>query len=401
MNFEIDIRKASGIMAELERERKSLESCYYDVLSVSRGNAFSGSSKQKIIRALQEILRDMENEKRNLFQMEDCLQQVIQIYTMYEDRIANCESVQTMDEENLLDKVIGMECIIPDMMDYRPPGREERMEEIFNRFRNSFADEFGWKEALAGAGYIGTIYGLISGIKNGKTWADYGKSGKKMYDFLSDAIKTYNNYKKIGNAVGTKTAMTWWAKNITGMKALGRASTAKNPITRFKNNLTNKTSPFNAQLKDTLKNFKGGNGVGKAVASWGAVALTGITNAFSNVDEQKQSNGTMSTGRVVAETVSETIIDTALTYGTGAVVGAAVTAALGTVAAPGVLVVAASGVIVAGVNAGVKALTGKTTTEWLSDTILDTGEAIGKAVGNAARNVTQSIGNWFGKLAFG
>lgn len=401
MNFEIDIRKTSGIVAELERERKSLESCYYDVLSVSRGNAFSGSSKQKIIRALQEILRDMENEKRNLSQMEDCLQQVIQIYSMYEDGIAKCESAQTMDEGNLLDKVIGIESIIPDIMDYRPPSEEERMEEIVNRFRDSFAEEFGWKEILAGAGYIGTIYNIITGIKDGKTWADYGKSGKKVYDFVSDAVKTYKNYKKIGNAVGTKKAMTWWAKNITGVKTLGRASAAKNPITHFKNNLTNKTSPFNAQIKDTLKDFKGGNGVGKAIASWGAVVATGITNAFSNIDEQKQSNGTMSTGRVVAETISETAIDTVLTYGTGAVVGAAVTAALGTVAAPGVLVVAASGVVVAGINAGVKALTGKTTTEWLSDTILDTGEAIGKAVGNAAKNVTQSIGNWFGKLAFG
>jgi len=51
---------------------------------------------------------------------------------------------------------------------------------------------------------------------------------------------------------------------------------------------------------------------------------------------------------------------------------------------------------VAGLNAGVKALTGKTTTEWISDGILDTGKAIGNAVSGAAR----SIGNWFGKLSF-
>ena len=402
MNFEIDIRKASSIVMELERERKSLESCYYEVLSVSRGNAFSGSSKQKIIRSLQEILKDIEDERGKLSQMEDCLHQVIHIYSMYEERIAKCENRIDINWE--YGQTTGVEKIseiIPDIMDYRPPSKEERMEEIINNFRDYFTDEFGWKEVLSGAGYIGTIYNLITGIKDGKTWADLGKSGKETYDFISGAIKTYKNYKKIGNAVGTKTAMTWWAKNITGIKSLGRASAAKNPITRFKNNLTNKTSPFNAQIKNTLKDFNGGNGIGKAIASWGAVALTGVTNAFSNIDEQKESNGTMSTGRVVAETISETIIDTALTYGSGVVVGAAVTAALGTVAAPGVLVVAASGAIVAGVNAGVKALTGKTTTEWLSDTILDAGEAIGKKVGNAVRNVKQSIGNWFGKLAFG
>ena len=51
---------------------------------------------------------------------------------------------------------------------------------------------------------------------------------------------------------------------------------------------------------------------------------------------------------------------------------------------------------VAGLNAGVKALTGKTTTEWISDAVLDTGEAIG----NAAKNVSESIGSWFRKLSF-
>lgn len=265
---------------------------------------------------------------------------------------------------------------------------------------DEFLSNYGWKEILSGAGYIGTIYNLINDIRDGKSWRDLAKTGVDTYRFLSGAAKTYNNYKKIGNAVGTKTAMAWWAKNITGLKPLGRASTAKNPFTRFANNLTNKTSPFNAQFKNIVNNFKGANGVGKAVASWGTVAVNGVLNWFSNKDEQANSNGTMSDGRVIAETITETVVDTALTYGTGIVVGAAVTAALGTVAAPGIVVVAASGAVVAGLNAGVKALTGKTTTEWISDTILDTGEAIGSAVSNAAKNVSESIGSWFGKLSF-
>lgn len=267
-------------------------------------------------------------------------------------------------------------------------------------FTDEFLSNYGWKEILSGAGYIGTIYNLINDIRDGKSWRDLAKTGVDTYRFLSGAAKTYNNYKKIGNAVGTKTAMAWWAKNITGLKPLGRASTAKNPFTRFANNLTNKTSPFDAQFKNIVNNFKGANGVGKAVASWGTVAVNGVLNWFSNKDEQANSNGTMSDGRVIAETITETVVDTALTYGTGIVVGAAVTAALGTVAAPGIVVVAASGAVVAGLNAGVKALTGKTTTEWISDTILDTGEAIGSAVSNAAKNVSESIGSWFGKLSF-
>lgn len=266
-------------------------------------------------------------------------------------------------------------------------------------FADEFSDNYGWKEVLSGAGYIGVVFNLINEFRHGITWRDFAKTGIDTFQFLSGAAKTYSNYKKIGNAVGTKTAMAWWAKSITGLKPLGRASVAKNPLTRFANNLTNKTSPFNAQLMNVVDNFKGANGVGKAVASWSAVAFNGVLNWFSNKDEQSASNGTMSDGRVVAETITETVVDTALTYGAGIVVGAAVTAVAGTVAAPGIVVVAASGAVVAGVNAGVKALTGKTTTEWLSDTILDTGEAIGNAVGSAAKSVSESIGRWFGKLS--
>lgn len=273
-------------------------------------------------------------------------------------------------------------------------------QEVQQRFLEEFGKNFGWKQVLSGAGYIGKIYNFINDIQSGKTWKDFAKDGVKAYEFLEGAAKTFRNYQKIGNAVGTQTAMAWWAKNITGLKTLGRASTAKNPVTRFANNLTNKTSPFHAQFENIINNFKGVNGVKKAVTSWGAVAINGVLNWASNKQEQAESNGTMSDGRVIAETVSETIIDTALTYGSSIVVGAAVTTVLGTVAAPGVLVVAASGAVTAGINAGVKAITGKTTTEWVSDTILDTGEAIGKAVGDMAKSVSESIGGWFGKLAF-
>lgn len=263
-------------------------------------------------------------------------------------------------------------------------------------FIDEFTANYGWDEILKGSNYIKTIKDLITGIRNGKSWTDLMKTGVETYTFVSQAIQTYKNYMQIGRAVGTKTALAWWAKNITGLKSLGRASTAKNPFTRFKNNLTNKTSPFNAQIKNVVNNFTGKNGVKKAVGAWGAVAVTGALNYASNLEEQANSNGTMSNARVIAETITETAVDTALTYGAGIVVGAAVTAAFGTVAAPGIVVVATTGVVVTGINAGVKALTGKTTTEWISDGILDTGKAIGNAVGNAAK----SVGKWFSKLSF-
>ncbi len=65
--------------------------------------------------------------------------------------------------------------------------------------------------------------------------------------------------KKIGNIVGEKQAKEWWFKNITGLRPLGRASTAKKWTTRFKNNLTNQTSPFHAQWEGIVGDAKGIN----------------------------------------------------------------------------------------------------------------------------------------------
>lgn len=128
-----------------------------------------------------------------------------------------------------------------------------------------------------------------------------------------------------------------------------------------------------------------------------------MLNYKSNREEQAASNGTMSDGRVWAETITETIVDTTISYGAGIVVGAAVTT-LSTVTLPGVAVVAAGGLIMAAANAGVKALTNKSTTEWVSDTILDAGtkisEGIGKGVKGIVKNVNNSVGGWFGKLAY-
>ena len=268
-----------------------------------------------------------------------------------------------------------------------------------NVFLNEFSQNYGWKEILKGAGYFGTVYDLVQDINKGKTWTDFARTGVKVGQFVLSAAITFNKYKKIGRAVGTKTAMAWWGKKITGLKPLGRVSIAKNPLTRFKNNLTNKTSPFSAQIKNVVKDFKGVNGVGRAVASWANVAVTGVTNWFANKEEQAASNGKMSDARVIAETITETVVDTALVYGAGIVVGAAVSALL-PVAAPGIVVVAASGALVAGINAGIKALTGKPVTEWVSDGILDIGKAIGKGVSNMAKKASKAVGKWFKKLSF-
>lgn len=247
---------------------------------------------------------------------------------------------------------------------------------------------YGWAGLLGGTNYISKIYGFSEKIKNAANLEELMKTGKDLYDFVSKAVTTFKNYKQIGRAVGGKTAFTWWLKNITGLKPLGRASEAKNVFTNFKNNLTNKTSPFNAQLRGVVDDFKGVNGTGKAVAAWGTVIISGITNTISNIQEYKDSDGKMTKFRAGAEIVTETAVDTAMTFGLSSLVGAGVTTvatALGVACPPAALVVAASGLIITGANVACEHFLGKSLTETISDFALDTVEFIGEAVVTGAK----------------
>ena len=174
---------------------------------------------------------------------------------------------------------------------------------------------------------------------------------------------------------------------------MGRASTASSASARFYNNLHNTTSPY--KLSGVFNSFTGNAGIVSSVASWAGLALSGVTNAFSNIEEQKESNGTMSTGRVIAETISETIIDTAIAGVSSAVVGAGIAAVTGAVAAP-VVVAAAAGVALWGINAGCEAAFGVSATEAISDFVLNTVSSAGNAISDGVK----AVASWFGKLSF-
>lgn len=89
------------------------------------------------------------------------------------------------------------------------------------------------------------------------------------------------------------------------------------------------------------------------------------------------------------------MVDTAVAYAGTAIVGAAITAVTGVVAAP-VVVALATGVALAGINAVSKAIFKKSATEVVSDAILDGAEAVGNAVKAGAKVVA----NWFKKPKF-
>ncbi|MCD8323333.1 MAG: hypothetical protein LUC89_10710 [Oscillospiraceae bacterium] len=253
--------------------------------------------------------------------------------------------------------------------------------------------DYDWKDIVGSFGNIGKIFGIVDKTLEASTWNEWASVGLSIWQTTSKIAKDYSNYTKIGNAIGTQNAMAYFWKKQFGLRSVGYASTASSPTARFYNNLHNTTSPYN--LSDAFAPLTGQKGAVATVAAWAGVALTGVTNAYSNIQEQKNSNGTMSTGRVVAETITETALDTVITYGGTAVVGAAITAATGVVAAP-VVVAVATGAAIAGINAGAKAVFGKTVTEAVSDFVLDSAVNVGNAISSGAKTVA----NWFSKLSF-
>ena len=256
-----------------------------------------------------------------------------------------------------------------------------------------FEFNFGWKDVLKAFGNAGSVFGIINGAFNANSWIDWGKVGVSATKTIASIAKSYNKYSKIGRAVGTSNASSAFWKNFFGLNKVGKASQASSASSRFYNNLHNTTSPY--KLSGIFDSFTGKKGAVSAAASWAGVALSGIASFLSNKEEQANSNGTMSNARVIAETITETAIDTIVATAGSAVVGAAIATVTGVVAAPAVVAIA-TGAAVAGINAGVKALTGKSATEWVSDAVLDTACAVGSAVKNGAK----AVAKWFGKLSF-
>lgn len=259
--------------------------------------------------------------------------------------------------------------------------------------QNKFDFNFGWKDILKAFGSAGSVFGIVNGVFNANSWVDWGKVGVSATKTIASIAKSYNKYNKIGRAIGTTNSSGYFWRNFFGLNKVGTASKASSASARFYNNLHNTTSPY--KLSGIFDAFTGKKGAVSAVASWAGVALSGVVSFFDNKEEQANSNGTMSTGRVIAETVSETVIDTVVATAGSAVVGAAIATVTGAVAAPAVVAIA-TGVALAGINAGVEALTGKSATEWVSDAVLDTACAVGSAVKDGAK----AVAKWFQKLSF-
>ena len=280
----------------------------------------------------------------------------------------------------------------------------------------SFSYDYGLKNILKSFGKTGSIFGVITGAASATSWDEWTKVGVDAAKTISDISTQYNNYSKISNICGGKTASGYFLRNALGLNAKGYAATSGSFVQRFKGNLTNSSSAYN--LKDSFSSLTGGKGTVSAVFAWGGVVLSGVSNYKKNLEEQEETG--ISTGRVIAETITETAIDTIISYAGTAIVGSAIVAATGVVAAP-VVVAVATGAVVAGINAVCEYFTDKSATELISDAVLDSAEKIwtdtkikaqqissacesvvegAKKVGKAVTAKVSSAANWLNNKLF-
>lgn len=256
----------------------------------------------------------------------------------------------------------------------------------------SSPSQWDWKKfganTLGSFGVIGGATSLLLGKYDNAV--DWLKGGKNLSKNAYDLARTWENYHKI-----SRTGCDYRSNMLqrffglgknSGAKAVlrsGRASTASTFGTRLYNNLHNQKGFFEQY------NLKKG---ASAAFKWAGAGLTLASNAVSNFDP-KSGN---STGRAIAETITETAVDLVKDWGVGLAVSAGVLAVAP--AAPAVAIVAATAVATNAIDYGVKKLTGKSSTELISDCILDTGEKVGKFAINAGKSVVSWGKNLFNSV---
>lgn len=349
--MEVQARELAAIASDLEDVRSTLQSDYYGVGQV-----------------LKRIQSSVNSEQRKL--------------DMFGDGVRKIESEYFRAEEAIVSGIVACQAqsVNASSMNVNKSEKDAWFNEVIKKIFKSF-------------GAAGSVFGIVSSIFGAKTWTDWGKVGVDTTKAISKIARDYNRYNKIGRALGTTNANGYFWRNFFGFNKVGRASTASSASARFYNNLHNITSPY--KISGIFDSFMGKKGGVSCVASWAGLVLSGFSNRFSNIEEQRKSNGTMSDGRVIAETISETVIDTVITAGSTAVVGAAIATVTGAVAAPAVVAIAA-GIAVWGIQTGCEAVFGVSATEAISDLALNTISAVGNTVADGAK----AVANWFGKLSF-
>lgn len=375
----------TNISSQLKRMQSETEEAQKKVNSAIKGLDFEVASKRSI--------------KTKMNKLNSTLSQQISLSEQYKTTFANVvNSLKETDEKfgnesrDIFDKikevVSDIKKNIYDFLFASKMEKYAKTSELFLKGKSilSAVGTFGW-ELLQKAGHLGAIFGIVSDFSKDGVKGIL-KGGKGVYDFFKGVIDDAKDLKKIARTgISTK---QMWKERILGIRDYFKkekitASVAKNPYTRWRNNL-NKIAGTMDEFKDVKKVSKG---------TWFSLAFDGIINTIDNYTEHDGFSG-----RMVAETVVETAWDVGVTAAATATVAAAVGAVCG--GAPAIVVAGGVYLVKTGLDAVTNWATGtdKGFTEVVSDGLIDFAEAAGNKLGNFLSKASDSIGaGW--KKCFG
>lgn len=410
--------KPNNLKGQMEMERQianKIARLEAEIRDVKSSISWEVACKANIMASLNSALSKTISCKNGMKSMETCLSQVIDSYNRTENAIiTNAGGTSGSGTKTVISagkshggkgkKVVGTtqakwtkndrlnpyhNGIYKDMMRVVKAGSEAKAVSAQGQKEKKplLGDGFDFLTSLVGkAGPIGGgtagIATLVKDAVNGEL------SGKTLMQALSDGHG-------VGGAVKSvygQTDATW--KDWVGLSSgsLGKvAHSGLSSLQRAKHGAA-------TVWKSGVRELKKASGVA-------SIALSGVVNAFDNYGEYKAKyeSGSVSAGYAIGRGVAETIGETAVDWGKNLLIGGAVAAgfAAAGIAAPAVVVGAATVVIAAGADVVCKWATKKflgeekNVTELVSDAILDADEYVRGKVADGAKAIWSGLKNGF------
>lgn len=319
-----------------------------------------------LLSSLDRLIVRLDNDRNHLRKLSMGLSSILNQYCIHEQRVIDrIHAPAVTDEENAVTSAEG------------EPAMEETEIEIFSW------EDF-WK-LVSEIGIAGAIISSIGGLITGGLTPI---SVATAFDSILKAVGGVASKIATGPGVSWKDAILGLDNGLSGINTSSGGKAF--------------TSSLKKQFVDDLS-FGSAKTVADKVAvgvKWGGYALTGVTNLLENIEEFQGVEGAAE--RIISETVVETGVD----IGLGAITTAGVSAglaALGVTAPPVVVVGLASAGVVWAANGVCKWVTGgKDIGEVTADTFTAAKEVVSDAVDHTVKAVKEGFGafvNW-GKALF-
>lgn len=298
-------------------------------------------------------------------------------YNMYNQLDSeNITRVSTGFEHSLITN--ESEGIVSSILDWFGNGTKYILD---NKYTAKIASKFGViggiasiPLALSRAFYDDNYFNIktLSGLKN---VLEVGKHSMKAAHKLVDYKIMIPRLGKLARMLPNQAKKIKWGKLVGSRSKLIGVTTKSQLVGKTIKQKFTKT--FAKALKKDLGEYtKGG---AKGVLKWGGVVLSAGINLVDNIGEFRDSKGEMTKTRVVAESVTETVVEIAKYTAISA--GIVATASLVSVTAPAWAV----GGIAIGATVAIDFVVKKDTTEVISDWVLDRGEDLINMIGSAVR----------------